>query len=116
MSAAASVPILHAALLAWFGAVVAIVGYRLLTGAISLSGLLDADGVATSAERVQLLVGTLFALGAYVATALHDAAQQGAGLTKLPEVPDALLVLFGGNQALYLGAKFIRDVGNSRTP
>jgi hypothetical protein len=79
-----------------------IVFWKLLTGGISLSGLLEGDrqdgDTYFSPGRVQLLMVTvLFALQ-YLFQILKNPAA-------FPPVPEELLVVLGGSQAVYLGGK-----------
>ncbi len=89
----------------WFllGALALIVGYKMLTGRINTSGLLeDKERRSLSPSRIQLLLFTFVGAGAYLAAVpeMFDAAAP-----KLPEVPAELLVLLGGSQVVYLGGK-----------
>ncbi|HWA91909.1 MAG TPA: hypothetical protein VG889_17855 [Rhizomicrobium sp.] len=99
------------ALLYWLVAMAAVVVWRCVSGRINLAGMLthsDADPRPTP-ERVQLLVGFLFATVAYAQLAL--AATQAPGSptpTALPDVPNELLVLFAGSHSIYLAGKFGR--------
>lgn len=89
------------ALIAGFAAVA---GWKLLSGGISLDGLLtsyDRRGRGRSSPgRQQLLLLTLVAAGQYLAAVLHN-----PGATSLPPVPQSLLGILAGSQALYLGGK-----------
>ena len=82
---------------AWLTAMALVIAYRLLTGRIVLDGLLTMDGQRFSPERLQLLLLTLSAVAVYVGEAL------AAG--KLPDVPDGLLPILVGSNAVYLGGK-----------
>lgn len=96
-------------LLVWLAALAAMILYKMLTGEIRLTGLLAADGTPLSAERVQLLIGTLAALGGYALTVLEASRAAPDTLSRLPDVPTSLLVLFGGSNTFYLASKFFRS-------
>ncbi len=84
-------------LLVLFGVVVV----QLLTGQINLTGLLiKKEGDRSfSPERVQLLLATLAAASQYLSLVLKDP-------TRLPQVPNSWLLLYGSSHALYLGRRF----------
>jgi hypothetical protein len=90
--------------LAFLGALVAIVAYRLLTGQINTNYLLygtKKDGTKYfSPERLQLLVFTLGTAMFYLSTVLEN---RSSGV--LPDVPNETLVLLGGSHAIYLAGK-----------
>ena len=89
----------------WFllGALALIVGYKMLTGRINTSGLLeDKERRSLSPSRIQLLLFTFVGAGAYLA-AVPEMFEAAA--PRLPEVPVELLVLLGGSHAVYLGGK-----------
>lgn len=89
----------------WFllGALALIVGYKMLTGRINTSGLLeDKERRSLSPSRIQLLLFTFVGAGAYLA-AVPEMFEAAA--PRLPEVPAELLLLLGGSQAVYLGGK-----------
>jgi hypothetical protein len=97
--------VLQLGLLSWLGALIFIVVFRLMTGAISLDGLLahdksDGRGVA---ERLVLLLATLgFALY-YASSALHAPLE---GLhPSLPDVPEGVVTALLGANGLYLTGK-----------
>ena len=82
-----------------------VVLWKLFTGGIGLSGLLDgdeADGATLTTSfspgRAQLLVFT-------VLSALYFLLQVLRNPGAFPNVPPALLVALGGSQAAYLGGK-----------
>ncbi len=81
----------------------------MLNGRINAKGMLDNKQTGRfSLERMQLLIITLGFAGWYF---LEMASQPNA----LPEVPEAMLWVFGGSQAGYLGPKawgFIKDIAN----
>jgi len=74
-----------------------LIAYRLLTGGISLNGLLTMDGEQFSPERAQLLVASVAGLLAYATATLS----QG----KFPEIPNSLLALFAASHFIYIGGK-----------
>jgi hypothetical protein len=90
-----------AALLAAFYGIVV---YKIATGNIGLTGLLDAkqpDGrPAFSAARLQLLMFTVVVAGYYLHEIIvnpHRAA--------LPDLPQSVVAALGGSHAVYLGGK-----------
>jgi len=95
-----AVDLLRYGLLLWLAALVVPIVYRLLNGGINVSGMLAQDvegrdrGDAPP-ERVQFIVGILF-----------------APLKALPEVPQNLLLLFGGSHVIYLSGKLGRTLRN----
>ncbi|HYL15397.1 MAG TPA: hypothetical protein VEV41_20340 [Terriglobales bacterium] len=105
-----------------------IVFWKLLTGGISLHGLLEGtildrsrpDGprysTYFSAGRAQLLMITIFSSLYYLLQVIHDP-------SAFPKLPDALVAVLGGSQVLYLGGKAqavllgrLRDLIDRRTP
>jgi len=90
------------------GGLLAVVLWKLLTGGISLSQLLEGDvpdpnskdgySTATSAGRTQSLGVTLFVAGYFLLQVVHNPRE-------FPRLPDALVAGFGASQALYLGGK-----------
>lgn len=82
----------------------AIIAVQLLSGAINtrylLYGMRKDGSRYFSAERVQLLVITLWVALNYVTGVIGN-----PHLQALPDVPSQILALFGGSQALYLGGK-----------
>lgn len=81
------------------GSLIAIVAYQILTGRINTNKMLfDKWTNDFSSGRVQLLTFTLFGVLYYVAQVVHDP-------TKLPDVPNELLLLLGGSNVLYLAGK-----------
>ena len=89
----------------WFllGGLALIVGYKMLTGRINTSGLLeDKERRSLSPSRIQLLLLTFIGAGTYL-TLIPEMFEATA--PRLPEVPAELLVLLGGSQAVYLGGK-----------
>jgi len=93
-----------------FGGFFSVVLWKLLTGGISLSYLLDGDvrdpnspdgsGFSTSpsAGRAQTLAVTLFVAGWYLLQVIHNPRQ-------FPHLPNALVGSLAGSQILYLGGK-----------
>jgi hypothetical protein len=89
-----------AGLVAGFAAVVL---WKLLTGAISLTGLLDSfEGGkrSSSPARMQLLLFTLVSAGQYLLDVWKNPT-----VDALPAVPQPVLAMVAGSQALYLGGK-----------
>jgi len=102
-----------AALAYWEGVILlggffGIVLWKLLTGRISLSQLLEGDvpdptnpskySSAPSAGRAQLLVFTMFTVLYYLLQVLHNP-------KAFPKLPDVLVSALGGSQAVYLAGK-----------
>jgi hypothetical protein len=80
------------------------------TGRINLSGLLsaNADGPGFSASRIQLLFMTLIGAFGYLGLVIDKVGTPCAPTgCALPDPPSEVLLLFGGSQAFYLGAKGI---------
>jgi hypothetical protein len=85
-------------LAAWLVSVVMLIAYRILTGKISLRGLLTIDGDRFSPERLQLLLMTLGLLTIYVQDAVSSWSMRPAS--------DELATVLAASQVLYLGGKF----------
>lgn len=91
-----------------FGGFFCVVTWKLLTGEISLSYLLDGDvrdsssstGFTTdaSAGRTQTLLVTISVAGYYLLQVIHNPKQ-------LPSISPWMVGVLGGSQALYLGEK-----------
>ncbi|MFZ0420996.1 MAG: hypothetical protein WAM04_23045 [Candidatus Sulfotelmatobacter sp.] len=91
-----------------FGGLFCVVLRKLMTGAISLSYLLDGDvrdpasptGFSTTASpgRTQALMVTLFVAGYYLLQVIHNPKE-------LPEMPALTVAALAGSHALYLGGK-----------
>lgn len=79
-----------------------IVFYRMLTGSINLQGLLwEKNGEsAYSSGRIQSLVVTLAFAVIYLGLVAKN-----PDPTKLPEVPQEMLLVLGGSNLVYLGQK-----------
>lgn len=85
-----------------------IVAWKLITGGISLGQLFEGDIQDTdspqgyssyvSAGRVQSFWVTLYVAFYYLMQVIHDP-------TRFPALPDSLVAIFAGSQALYLGGK-----------
>jgi hypothetical protein len=85
----------------------AIVGWKLLTGEINTRGLFDTkSGSGNSPARMQMLLATLAGAGWYLGLVISN-----TDPTRLPDVPDALLLLLGGSHLTYLGAKGADQLG-----
>ena len=96
--------ILQLEMIGFFAGLTALIGYRMLTRQINLSGLLN-DGVnqdQVSPERVQLLVATLGVSAQFIGSALH-----GSG-TSLPHVSVSTLAVFGASGTIYTAVKGLR--------
>ena len=91
-----------------FGGFLCAVLWKITTGGISLSYLLDGDvqdldsstGFSTeaSAGRTQALMVTLFVAGYYLLQVIHNPKE-------FPKLPNAMVGALAGSQALYLGGK-----------
>jgi len=66
------------------------------------------SGGVVAPDRVQMLLWTLFGVGAFIATTL---AQSPAEIQTLPTIPDNFLYLMGLSSAGYLGGKLARKAG-----
>jgi len=96
------------ALAIWLGVLLVIVLWRLLITGDAMSGLLKtvpSDG--QQVERTQSLVIVLAVVG-YYAYAGAQAIGSGEPSQSMPELPDALLALVGGSQAVFLAEKTAR--------
>jgi hypothetical protein len=91
-------------------ATVLLVAYQMLTGRINTSGLLDdkLTGRRFSPERLQLLIITVGGALFYLVQVIHSSGS-------LPPLPHELLLVLGGSNALYLGAKTASMFSLSRT-
>jgi hypothetical protein len=95
---------------ALFGGFLSVVLWKLMTGGISLSYLLDGDvrdpnsddgsgfRSSPSAGRAQALVVTLFVAGWYLLQVIHNPRQ-------FPQLPAAMLGALAGSHVTYLGGK-----------
>jgi len=94
--------------LAYWESVILLAGFfgivflKLFTGKISLNGLLEGDradgSTYFSPGRVQLLIATTLFAFQYLMQIVNNPAA-------FPPVPQELLVVLGGSQAVYLGGK-----------
>src|SRR5437660_4576238 len=87
----------------------AVILWKMLTGGISLDGLLDdksgADG-GFSAGRLQLLLTTLLVAMKYLSSIIHN-----PHTGSLPSVPQGWVVASGVSSAAYLGGKTLSRYG-----
>ena len=87
-----------------FGGFMAVVLFRILTGSISLSGLLTgmlSDGTSGfSLGRAQLLLFTAVSAIYYLVQVVQNPVS-----ASLPDIPAGLLLVLGGSQSLYLIGK-----------
>ena len=91
--------------LAWLGGLAALIGYRLLTGAIPLVGLLGEEPErGLSPER-------LAPIGASALVLAPWGTQWGS---TVPEIPAASLGLLALGHAAFLGGKALRRLGKGR--
>jgi hypothetical protein len=93
-------------LLVWTSIIILLVAYKAATGQINLRGLLSDDAGQFSPERAQLLLTTLAGVTAFTQFALEN------GISKDP--PTLVLAGVGGSQALYVVAKYVRQIFNSK--
>lgn len=98
-------------LLAWLASLAAIIAFRMLTGAIPLVGILTTTGDDINPERLQGLLVTCFVVIFFIFEIPGAFARRS-----LPDIPQALLVLLGGSNGLYLGGKIARTQGAAPTP
>ena len=92
----------------WLITLIAIVLWRLLISADALSGLLKTkpnDGQLP--ERMQNLAIVMVVVAYYVAMT-GKLVGSGEAPHRMPELPDALLALVGGSQAIFLAGKTAR--------
>jgi len=80
------------------GSLAVVVAYQLLTGRISVRGLLSGDDGKPSASRVQLLIATLVAALTYLSQVVSHPSE-------FPTVPSWLLMGLAGSQIIYLWGK-----------
>jgi hypothetical protein len=90
-------------LLAWLASLAAILAFRMLTGEIPLGGILTTGGDGINPERLQSLLVTCFVVIFLIVEIPGAFARRS-----LPDIPQALLVLLGGSNGLYLGGKIAR--------
>jgi hypothetical protein len=87
-----------------FLAFFAVVVWKMITGEISLDGLLESkDDQGTrsfSPERAQLLIFTLLVAGKYVLAVIQNPHRDS-----LPDLSAELVAVLGGSQAIYIGGK-----------
>ncbi len=89
---------------AWILGLVAVVVLQIVTGRISIAGLLeskDADGrTSFSPARLQLLIFTVAVAARYLYMVLKN-----PGQASLPSLPMGVVAALGGSQMVYLGGK-----------
>ena len=86
------------------GAMAVVAFYKGIVHGQPLASLLaGSPGGPLQAERVVLLLATLFGAGQYLSQLMYS---DGAAL---PEVPAGLLALFAASSGVYLGAKQFRQ-------
>jgi len=99
----------QSALVGWLIVLAALVAWRVLVVEDHLAGMLGTragDGVQL--DRLQMLLAMLGGAVAYVTTCA-DGWQHALEVRQLPEVPDSLLTIVAGSQAIYLGGKLSRN-------
>jgi hypothetical protein len=104
-----------AGLLVWFALLAVLIVMRVLNGDIFAAGMLQHDesdsGVAP--ERVLAMMTFSAAVIGYAMTALH-ADVSSAAHPKLPDVPETLINLLTGGNAVYLAGKAARTPRRSQ--
>jgi hypothetical protein len=92
---------------AFFAALVLLLGHRMATGQISLSGLFgSAEGVSKiNPERVLLFVASLVMGAVYIVQMMLG------GVSALPNLSAAWVVMFGVSCLIYLCMKAFRTFG-----
>jgi hypothetical protein len=94
----------------FLGCMTLVIILQLLNGSIATRGLLsDKSTHEFSPARLQLLVATLFGALFYLFKALDP-----SSMGRLPEIPEEVMLLLGGSNILYLGAKSIPLLGALR--
>jgi hypothetical protein len=97
-----------------FGALGALVAFQMITGRINIKGLLSdktKKGAGTfSPARLQLLMFTL-AFAVYILGKVMNSI--AAGNPHLPEIDQNVMLILGGSQALFLGAKSLPLSGSN---
>ncbi len=96
--------LLHDEVFGFLFLLAALLAYRALTGRLVLSGLLSVEtgSGAVAPERVQLLLATLYVSTLYLREVAHSTG------TSMPDVSNAVLVVFGGSGGAYAAVKAIR--------
>lgn len=108
------------AVLPWLLLFFAVIAIQILRGDINTTGLLRtrSGSRGIDPERVAILGTTLFAAGSYLVSALHQGAVfvEATHSYRMPDIPDALLVVLGGSNGIYLGGKIARKTqGDDRS-
>jgi hypothetical protein len=88
------------------GGCFAVVAYKLVSGKISLAGLLHSkeprERAAFSPTRLQLLISTAAVAVIYLGEVIANPRQDS-----LPHLPLGIVAALGGSQAVYLGGKML---------
>jgi hypothetical protein len=97
-----------AGLLVWFALLMALIVMRVLNGDIFVTGMLQQDESDTGVkpERVVAMATFPAVIIAYAMTALH--ADVSSTHPILPDVPETLISLLTGGNAIYLAGKIAR--------
>ncbi len=86
------------------GGLMGVVVYKLLTGGMNLSGLLEVKGGVDdetfSPARSQMLMATVLAAMYYLLQVINNPSS-----TSIPDVPTPLVGVLAGSHAIYLGGK-----------
>jgi hypothetical protein len=98
-------PFVEYALLAWFGAMMVFIVYKLLDGTILTHGLIsDRRGTSFAFHRLQLIAVTLLFAGGYIIAALGKGPGQA-----MPDIAPPLLAGLLGSHFTYLGGKLFNN-------
>lgn len=110
MGVSALAPVLQGGLQLWLLGLAVVVAMKLFLQGDRLSGLLAAGPRAPAdqsllADRLQLLVMSLFAAGWYLLDVSRAVAASPHPLTAMPPVDSTLLAILTGSQSVYLAGK-----------
>lgn len=91
----------------WLILLIALIGYRLLTGSINLRGLISTGDDHVTPERVQLLITSITSVVVYA----NDSVDAG----ELVEPSLFVVSGFAGSHVVYLVGKYARYLGQMST-
>jgi hypothetical protein len=95
-------PLIEYTLLAWFAGVGLLIGWRLLSGSIVLTGLINQEPEGSFGfNRAQMLAVTLLFAAGYVVAALGETPGHD-----MPDISPVLIAALFGSHAAYLGGKY----------
>lgn len=107
---------LSAFLVVWLVAMTGLVALKILTNEIRLRGLLSSPNVEDiDPERIGLLLVSIFSIAAYglsVATGERIIDSNTESIV-MSDVPDSLLLILAGGNAIYISGKIVRQQQNS---